>query len=167
MPIRLDAPRHLALLAFLGGSAAIAGALIAQYGFDLAPCLLCHYQRYAHIAALALGLLALGFGGPARNWLLAGAGLAFLAGAGIAGFHVGVEQHWWEGTSGCTAPVIDPSADLGALRDALLAAPVVRCDDIAWSLFGLSMAGYNLLYSVGLALLIFRGLARQKEGRPA
>lgn len=79
--------------------AALCIAWIAQYGFGLAPCELCYWQRYGYWAAIAIGLVAIFM--PARSvarrillWLLA---LAFFVTAGIALFHVGVEQKWWQG----------------------------------------------------------------------
>ena len=80
------------------------------------------------------------------------AGLALLVGAGIAGYHVGVEQGWWAGPAGCSAPAF-AGMDVAQLRAALEATPVIRCDEIPWSLFGLSMAGYNFLLSLVLALV--------------
>ncbi len=100
------------------------------------------WQRYALVAALGLGLAALAAG---RNrLLLALTALAVLADAAIAVFHAGVEQHWWEESfTACTANKISGStADIVA---SMLAAPVVRCDAIAWSLFGVSMAGWNAI----------------------
>ena len=93
---------------------------------------------------------------PSRAALLLPAAAA-LASFGIAGYHAGVEWQLWEGPAGCTANL---AAGLGAadLVDQLLATPVVRCDDVPWSLFGLSMAGWNALLSLdiaGVALLAF------------
>ena len=144
----------------LAASIAVLGAaLLSQYVGGLQPCVLCLYQRvpYALIIALcALALLPMMMGSaPAQQWAriaLTLSGLIFLAGAAIAGFHIGVEQGWWQGTSGCTGP--DTSAmTIDELREHLLAAPVVRCDEVAWSLFGISMAGYNLLASLALAVV--------------
>ncbi len=39
------------------------------------------------------------------------------------------------------------------LMAALEKAPVVRCDEVAWSLFGISMAGWNAILSAGLSAL--------------
>jgi disulfide bond formation protein DsbB len=98
--------------------------------------------------------------------IMAGCGLAFLTGAGIAAYHVGVEQHWWVGSTACTGVVAGTATTAEELRRLLEAAPVVRCDDIAWSMFGISMAGYNVLAS--LALAAFAGLsARALLDRPA
>ena len=128
---------------------ALAGAFAAQYGFDLEPCVLCIYQRWPHAVVIALAALALAApDGPARIGLLGLAGLALLLGAGVAGYHVGVEQHWWRGSQACTAS-IGGAASLEELMAQIMAAPIVRCDEIAWSFLGVSMAGYNFLLSMG------------------
>ncbi len=139
-------------VAVAGG--ALLGALGFQYLGGYPPCQLCHWQRYAHLAALLLAIAALPFAGmPCR--LLAGAsGLAFLGGAGIAGFHAGVENGWWQGLPGCSAPDLS-GLSVDELREALLQTEVVPCDEVAWSLLGLSMADWNLLLSAaaGAAIL--------------
>ena len=159
-----------ALARVLGASVVVLGAaLLSQYVGGLEPCVLCLYQRVPYVLAIAVCALALLFmavwrgpGKPLVGGALALCGAIFLAGAAIAAFHVGVEQGWWQGTAGCTGP--DTSAmTIDELREHLLAAPVVRCDEVAWSLFGISMAGYNLLVSLALAVVSarFAGTARR------
>ena len=143
--------------------AALCIAWLAQYGFGLAPCELCYWQRYGYWAAIALGVVAIlqPAGSPRRRmalWLLA---LAFLATAGIALFHVGVEQHWWEGTTACTGQTTAGMTP-EELAKAIENAPIVRCDVPAWTMFGISMAGYNLLYALALAAFVFQGALRSK-----
>ncbi|MGH6718441.1 MAG: disulfide bond formation protein B, partial [Alphaproteobacteria bacterium] len=84
---------------------------------------------------------------------------ALVAGAGIAGFHVGVEQHWWTGLNTCAG---QGTAGLSrdALKDQLLATAPARCDEIPWSLAGVSMAGWNGIFSLGLAAAVAAGLWR-------
>jgi disulfide bond formation protein DsbB len=143
--------------------AALCVAWIAQYGFGLAPCELCYWQRYGYWAAIAIGLVAIfaPAGSVLRRillWLLA---LAFLVTAGVALFHVGVEQKWWQGLATCTG-------DLGAggstqdILSAIENAPIVRCDEPAFVLFGISMAGYNLILALALALFTLRGALRSR-----
>lgn len=159
-PVRL-APSGLVPLAVLAASGLILGAAYAfQYLGGLAPCELCLYQRYPYWAAIALMAVALAL--PRRTGTLAArealvylSGLLFLAGAGIALFHVGVEQHWWTGPAACGAPAGAPAATLEDLEARLRATPVVRCDEVPWSLFGISMAGYNGILSLGLAAFCF------------
>lgn len=139
----------------VGSLALLLGAFAFQYLGGLEPCHLCLLQRWPHVIAAAIGLLILSWPG---RWLALLAGLVMLGGAGIAAYHVGVEQHWWPGPTSCTAPT--PGAgDAGALLDQILATPTVLCDSVAWSLFGISMAGWNAILSLGLAWLWFRAYA--------
>ncbi len=164
----LAQPRTLAILAFAASAGALVAALIAEHGFGLRPCILCYWQRYAHVAAAALALLVLLLPGSVRKLTLGAAAVAFLASGAIAGFHVGVEQHWWEGTAECHSPVFDPNASIEELEQMLLSTDFVPCDEVAWSLFGISMAGYNLLYSLGAgALLLYltaKPLRQERSG---
>lgn len=147
--------------------ALLAGAFAFQHLGGLAPCVLCIWQRWPHAIAAVLALVAglltpAGRGGAAAAWLMVAAGVMLLAGAGIAGFHVGVEQHWWEGTAECGTT--ETAASVAELKARLLETPVARCDEVAWSLLGISMAGWNLLLSVGLAGLSFL-IARKIYGK--
>ena len=146
----------LALAAAAGSAALLAGAFTFQL-MGYAPCHLCWLQRYPHMAAVAVGVLVLIFG-PTPILLLLGA-LAALATAGLGVFHAGVEQKWWEGPNTCTSgDITQVSPD--ALLDQIMAAPLIRCDEIAWSLMGISMAGWNAILSFLLALLWLKALRR-------
>jgi disulfide bond formation protein DsbB len=151
---------------------ALGFALMAQYWGGLQPCVLCIYQRYAHGAAGGAGLLALALAArhagryaAARQLLTGLGGLALLAGAAIASFHVGVEQRWWRGTDGCHAPGFDGDLTIDELREALLGTRFVPCDEIPWELFGISMAGYNFLFSLALGVAVLWMLVRLRAGR--
>lgn len=139
---------QLILLAAAGSAALLAGAFAFQYIGLLAPCELCLWQRWPHAAAVLIGLLGLAV--PGRLVPVLGA-LAALTTAAIAGFHVGVEYGWWEGLATCSGSSIT-GVDVNDLLnpDLAMAAPI-RCDAVAWSLWGISMAGWNLLLSLGLA----------------
>lgn len=131
-----------------GGSAALLlGAFAFQHLGGLAPCKLCIWQRYPHAVAIALGAAALFVPLPA---LLALGALAALATAAVGLYHVGVEQGWWEGPTSCTSGSIG-GVDKNDLFDQIMAAPLIRCDDIAWQFAGLSMAGWNMIISLVLA----------------
>jgi len=86
-----------------------------------------------------------------QKTVVALASLAILAGAVVAGFHVGVEQQWWPGLASCGG-VSEMPMTVEALKQQIMNAPVVRCDEVAWSLMGISMAGYNTLLSLALGL---------------
>ncbi len=132
----------------------LGGAYISEYGFGLYPCEMCWWQRWPHFAALPLAVL--GFvAKPARVWTGLAA-LAIIASGLIGAFHAGVEYGWWEGITGCATlstniDVMDPSA-----------APIHRCDVAPWSLLGISLAGWNFLFSTlgGIAIL---GLTMRQE----
>jgi len=149
----LDHPRLVPALIVTVSLGALGAALFAQYVGDIQPCILCVYQRYAYLAVLAAGIIGMVVGGNpvARRLAISLAALAFLTGAGLAFFHVGVEQLWWRGTAECHAPAFDPSAAIADLRKQLLQTDFVACDQIPWSLFGLSIAGYNVLASLAFA----------------
>ncbi len=141
--------QRIGILAALGSLALLAGALAFQYLGGLPPCKMCIWQRWPHGLAVLCGLALMI--APIRAMTLIGAGAAFVT-SGIGLFHAGVEQGWWEGPTTCTSGPID-SLSGEELLNQILSAPVVRCDEIAWSLAGISMAGWNALLSFGLALV--------------
>ncbi|MFW8593158.1 disulfide bond formation protein B [Cribrihabitans neustonicus] len=143
--------RILILIAAGGSVALLLGALGFQYIGEMAPCKLCYWQRYPHAAAAGIGVLALAVPLVALPYLGA---LAALTSAGIGAFHTGVERGWWEGPSTCTSgPVGGLSPD--QLMEQIMAAPLVRCDEVPWEMFSLSMASWNAIASAGLAVLWF------------
>lgn len=155
---------RLSLFLCLVSAAALGSAFYLQHVEGLAPCILCIWQRWPYAAGGALALLAfllIRQHGRARGpdlWaatpLLLSA-LAFAVGAGIAAFHVGVEQTWWDGLAECSGA--GDADTVEGLKAQLLGAPVVRCDEVAWDLYGISLAGYNLLLSLVLAVVSWIG----------
>ncbi|WP_404382618.1 disulfide bond formation protein B [Caenispirillum salinarum] len=141
----------LAILAVC--AAALGGALFLEHVLDVQPCILCLWQRVPFAVAGVLAAVALlpGLGPRVRRAIVAVCGLVFLVNMGIAGFHVGVEQHWWEGTAQCAAPTGGAPQSLAEMRAALESPPqLARCDEVAWSLFGISLPGYNVVLSLVL-----------------
>lgn len=143
--------------AILLSAVALGSALIGQFVYGLQPCELCIAQRWPWIVAIGLSLIVVTL---VRNKfiqsiLILATGITLLTNSGIAFFHVGVEQAWWAGLASCS-PALPTGASIEELRAHLLAAPTVSCGDVAWSLFGISMAGYNALLSLagGLALIV-------------
>ena len=132
------------------------GAYLSQHVGGLAPCPLCLIQRYPHFAVVALGLAAAVIGGRVRVGLLVLSGLALLVSAGYGVYHAGVEQGWF--ASGCAAPISGGSVD--DIRAQVMAAPLTRCDEVPWSLIGVSLAGWNAIASVTAAALSFYGAGR-------
>ena len=139
---------HLILVAALGSAALLAGAFTFQ-AFGYAPCHLCLLQRWPHAAAVVIGAIALMIGG----WLLPMLGAAAaLTTAGIGLYHTGVERHWWQGPTTCTSSSVE-GVDPTDLLNQILAAPIVRCDEVAWQLMGISMASWNMLASLVLVFI--------------
>ena len=143
------------LVAISAGTVALAlilGALFFQYALGYPPCEMCHWQRWPHIAAAAIGLgggllllsdtVRLPTAVP-----VAAVTLLLVATSGALGvYHAGVEWHWWAGPSACTTGfVFNGTLDLNAR--------VPMCDRAAWRLYGISMAGYNAIISLGAAAL--------------
>lgn len=153
----MTAGRTPLILLLLGSGGLLLGALGFQYLGGLAPCPLCHVQRWPHIAVVALALIGLAAlrGRPAAFVLLPiAAALAITAGYGV--YHAGVEYAWWTGPGACSAAAggFDPTkVTTGNLKDMIGQAPPARCDAVPWSLIGISMAGWNALISAALAAL--------------
>jgi disulfide bond formation protein DsbB len=136
-------------LALLLPAALMAGALGSQYIGHLYPCEMCHWQRWGHYAAIAFALLAiLTRNSAASRPLVLLAAIGILSSGLIGAFHAGVEYHWWQGFTTCSAPGSGSFADI-------MNAPLIRCDQAQWTLFGISLAGFNAIISIGGALTIF------------
>lgn len=141
------------LLALIVPSALMAGALGSQYIGGLVPCEMCQWQRWPHEVAIVLALFAFAFRNVAiQRWAVVLAALAILVSGAIGGFHAGVEYGWWEGLTSCSQP---PGVGDGNFMDNIMKSPLVRCDEAQWTLFGVSLAGFNALISVGAGAAIF------------
>ncbi|MGB2357524.1 MAG: disulfide bond formation protein B [Paracoccaceae bacterium] len=149
-------PKRLVMAAGLGSAAVLIAALGFQYIGGLAPCKMCLWQRYPHVAAVFVAALFFVF--QYRPVAALGAA-ASLATAGIGFYHAGVERSWWEGPNSCTSGAIGGMSTEDLINQ-IMAAPMVRCDEIPWALWGLSMAGWNALMSLALAGLWMMALRR-------
>ena len=129
-----------------------ASLLMAAFAFEhlgrLLPCKLCIWQRWPHALIIGTALLGMGFMRPGFVFLLITA-FATLN-IGLSGYHVGVEQGFWPGPASCSGN-LDNTLSNSDMLDMLLATPVIRCDEVAWSFFGISMAGWNMLFSIAQA----------------
>jgi disulfide bond formation protein DsbB len=153
-----------ALEIMLVAAATLAGAWFFQLVLGLVPCPLCLEQRYAYYASVvlaALVALAAARGAP-RGVLLVGLALlacAAIANAGLGTYHAGVEWGFWQGPTDCTGPVGNLGS-AGNLLERLDTVKVVRCDEVQWRFLGLSLAGYNVLISLLMALIAAWGIVR-------
>jgi disulfide bond formation protein DsbB len=119
---------------------------------------MCWWQRYAHFAAALLALVSLA-ARPKKAWI-ALAALAILVSGLIGAFHAGVEYGWWEGFTTCSRGF---GATGGDPLEAIMNAPLVRCDTAPWTLAGISLAGFNAIISIASALVIIALLGNGKR----
>jgi disulfide bond formation protein DsbB len=155
---RLRNPRVAAGVILLAALATIAGALVFEHVFGLAPCPLCLRQRIPYYVAMPVALAAAVL--PAL-WARAGFGLLaliFLGSAGLGIHHAGVEWGWWPGPNDCAGAPPAATGDLGDFLNQLQTARVVSCTEAAWRFLGLSLAGWNVLISLALAGLALAAL---------
>jgi disulfide bond formation protein DsbB len=149
------------LIALLLPLVLLGGALGSQYIGGLYPCEMCYWQRWPHGAAIVLAALA--FTGPASSSrslnLTLLAALAIAISGAIGAYHAGVEAQIFEGFTTCTA--LSSGGSPADLLKQITQAPLVRCDQVQWSLLGISMAGWNAIISLGgaatILLLTLRG----------
>ena len=162
---RLVPVNHALVICAAMSACLLAGALVFEYVEGLAPCKMCIWQRWAHSGLTLVALSSLLLPTQIRvKMALLFVSLAALTSAAIAGFHAGVEWHLWDSPFGCSTS-LDSSVDLALMVDQLLATPVVRCDEAPWSLFGISIAGWNSIISLdiaGFALICW--LANRRTG---
>jgi len=160
--LRIGPAAAAALAVFAVSAATLGGAWYFQFVLGYQPCHLCLEQRIPYYVIVPLALvtaIAAAVRAPAR---LVAAGLAIivlaaLCSAALGAYHAGVEWHWWEGPTECSGGVSDLTAK-GPLLDQIRAIRVVPCNEAAWRIFGLSLAGYNVLISLALAAIACCGL---------
>lgn len=145
-------------LALLVPAALLAGAWSFQIWGGLYPCEMCWWQRYAHLVASAVALIAIAVAGrPGLDRVvLALAALAIFTSGMIGVYHAGVEAHVFPGFTACTRTVVDSSRSAADVMDQIMKAPLIQCDQVQWRdpVLGISMAGWNAILSTGFALLI-------------
>lgn len=143
----------LAILAASLGALVAASTFQQVYGAD--PCALCIMERVPYAAAVLLASLAFGFrkNKTAVKWLMSLCALGFLINVGISGYHSGIERHWWEATQSCDVSPLAMSAEM-SVADLLMTA-VSECDEINFTILGLTLANLNVFACLGLALLAF------------
>ena len=160
--LRRDPAAAAALAVFVLSAATIIGAWYFQLVVKLPPCPLCLEERIPYYVVIPLSLLTATAALVRTPRKLIAVGLvaiiaAMLCGAALGTYHAGVEWKFWPGPTDCSGPVTDFTKK-GPLLDQLQSVQVVRCDEAAWRLFGVSLAGYNVLISLALAAIAAFGL---------
>ncbi len=138
----------------LAASAAVLGAaLLSQYWGGLTPCELCLRQRWPWGAAIVIALIALLVGSrPALPWVALVLAVVFGVSAAFAFYHVGVEQKWFAGPTACSVSS-SGAMTLDDMKRQILGTAPVLCDRVQWSLFGVSLAGWNVAASLAMAAI--------------
>ena len=146
-PFRSVDLRLLLMLILAISLGALVMALIGQYAFGLEPCILCLYERVPWAAAAAVAAIGL-LGWAGRLLPVALCAAVFAAGAALAFYHVGVEEHWWASITGCAGGPVS-GITLDDLSSAALARSSLKpCDRVDWRVFGLSLAALNAIASM-------------------
>jgi disulfide bond formation protein DsbB len=157
-------PVQAAIVIALVSAAAILGAYYFQYVLALAPCPLCLEQRIPHYIGIPLALVLAFVAAKGAPPTLLRAGFALLAlvmlvAAGLGVYHAGIEWKFWPGPAECSGAAPSLGGGLDLMKQ-MQATTVVRCDEAAWRLFGISLAGYNALISLALAAIAARTATR-------
>ncbi len=162
-----DWPRIVPLLVLAACVGSLGAAYFVQYGLGAEPCILCLYQRVPYAVAGVLSTLSLLLPrGAARTAAVAACAVVFLAGGGIAAYHVGIEQHWWEAPASCGGP-LPANLTVEELRARLAGPQPLPCDRIDWTFLGLSLTVYNVAVSLLLTAATLMGARLMGTGRPA
>lgn len=162
-------PATAAIVVFAVAFATIAGAWIFEWAGYL-PCDLCLKQRWTYylgvpLAAVAVSIAWMGPASRARP-VLALLAVIFVASAVFGAYHAGVEWKFWEGPAGCTGAVAQKAESMADFMQQLKTTKVVRCDEVAIRIFGLSLAGWNAVISLFVAGVAARAaLADPAVGR--
>jgi len=147
---------------FLVCAAVEATAYVMEHYFGILGCPLCHYEQKVFIGAGTIALVSGILPRRFQLYSLFGLGFIFIGGAFLAGYHVAIQQHWVSLPAFCSSNDFTAFDSVESLREQLLKTPFVRCDQITWSLFGLSLAVYNALLSLILALLCWGWVWKNK-----
>jgi disulfide bond formation protein DsbB len=157
--------RPVLLIVLAAGIAVIGGALLFQYVGGLQPCELCLAERWPYYVAVPVAAVGLASGAPRAPWWVGLLAFIFLGSAGLAAYHVGVEQQWIAGPTACTGGA-SGAKSAEELMKFLAEQQTTRCDEVQWSLAGLSLAGWNLVTSLGLLAVTGFGVARLRKAGP-
>jgi disulfide bond formation protein DsbB len=165
-------PIALAAMVIAGvGAVTILGALFFEYRLGLKPCPLCLEQRVPYYLSIPLAIMvvmgvSVGSSRKVQMTALLVIAAMMIWNAGLGAYHSGVEWKWWAGPRECAAEVTTFGPAGGLLRQ-LETTPFPRCDDAPWRFLGLSLAGYNMLISLGLAGVALWGFWRAWQATPA
>lgn len=144
-------------------SIAVGGAgYILEHFYGFQPCQLCLYEQKVFKITAIIALVGLFLPLRWKYYFSILLGLCFLVGAAIAGYHVAVQHHLVELPAFCASQDFSAFESIEALKEQMLKTPFVRCDQITWSLFGLSLAAYNAILSLILTLFCLKWACKHR-----
>jgi len=150
--------RKIILSAMAGSSFLLLGAFAFQlWGYT--PCKLCIWQRWPHVGSILIGVIWILRPGRA---IAAFGALSALTGSFLGLYHSGIEQTWWSGPSTCSSGSVS-KLSTEALFEQIMSAPLIKCNEIVWSLFNLSMASWNAILSLILVTLWLTVIVRSNQ----
>ena len=153
----LSQPQFVFATLGLASAFSVGFAFYLQIFQDLPPCVLCQYQRLPYFTIVAIASLGILVSRHNKYFKLTGfmatlCALTFFVGSIIALFHFGVEMKWWKGTAGCGVTGLDATS-FETLKDTIMNSPLTNCGDVLWRYLGVSLAGWNLLWSTSLTIV--------------
>ena len=153
---------HFLIYSFLASISAMLFALYYQYFENYPPCEFCNYQRVPYIFLIFI-IPILGFVEKFKKYTLLIVILLFFISLIISSLHFGIEKGYWTISTSCSNLSGDFD-NIDSLRNFLSEVPITKCDEVIWSHLGISMAGYNMLFSLlNFLLSIFFQLRKKYE----
>ena len=134
-------------------------ALYIEFFLGFKPCKLCIYQRIPYLLAIFITFFGISY---YKNlfWLYILL-VIFFSSTSISGYHLGIEQGFFEEFSGCKANNLDITNKVDLLK--IFETESKSCKDVEFSIFGLSLASINFLLSSVIFILIIKILLNEKN----
>jgi disulfide bond formation protein DsbB len=143
---------HLFLFFLIVSTGLLGSAFGFQYIFDIHPCSLCIYQRYPWIIIALFSFVGLFLNRSINRIIVVAIFVILLASLTLSIYHVGIEQKWWANHLICKSAI--DTENFESFKQQLIKTEMVDCAKIQWSLFGVSMAGFNAIISAILAVFV-------------
>ncbi len=139
-------------ISFLLSSLMLISAFYLEYFHGALPCDLCITQRWFHGAIITYSIIIIFFLNKisiSKKLLIFGVGILWFSSSVAGLYHFGIEMNFWTGPDGCSSN-IDFSKDTLTY---LLEKSPIKCDEVMFEIFGLSLAGWNAFASFFIFLL--------------
>ncbi len=145
---------------------AITSALIAEFYFNLEPCKMCLKQREPYYAIIATFIVVAFLRLQKKIWFFLGLQIISAYGIFYSVWHVAIENKMISGPSGCSQE-LKITTDISNLKEQILSKAVTNCEDVTWTIFGISAATINslLFFLIFLinAIYLFNNYASKKK----